>query len=69
MSIVNKAFNIFISQRDSKKETNERLIIDEYGNLRVNYKNKSVQEGMAKQIQALKRMEARKALETEGEAG
>lgn len=69
MSIVNKAFNIFISQKDSKKDTNERLIIDEYGNLRVNYKNKSVQEGMAKQIQALKRMEARKVSETEGEAG
>lgn len=67
MSIVNKAFNIFAGQRDCKKDTNERLIIDEYGNLRVNYKNKSVQEGMAKQIQALKRMEARKASETEGE--
>ncbi len=69
MNIVNKALNIFANPKGCKKDMNERLIVDEYGNLRVNYENKSVQEGMTKQIQALKRMEARKLSETEDEAG
>lgn len=67
MSVIQKAINLPISILGAKPkvenvDVNKRLIVDEYGNLRVNYNNKSVQDGMSKQIKALKKMELRKVI-------